>query len=192
MSETKAGIPVVQKYSYFSDIQEEIQTGDLICWRINRADSFFTFILYLYHKFFKATYSHIAIAVRMGDTVFAVEATYPLVRMMPLSRLGNFYLYRLGIPYKRSNTTVLLRHLGKRYSLWDMLKNMLSISSSTEDFYCSELGNDFYENIGFFKGVIDEFDRDIVTPDMLTKKVIEQSQAQAEFVRIDKGNLYAD
>lgn len=192
MTEPVTQIPGVKKYSYYSSVRDEIQTGDLLCWRINRAESIFTFILYLYHKLFKANYSHVAIAVRIGDRVFAIEATYPCVRMMPLSSLGNFYLYRLNIPSQRSNTSFLLRHLGKRYSLFDMIKNMLAFSSSNEDFYCSELAYDFYESIGFFETVIDEFENDIVTPDMLVKKVIEQSQAQSEFVRIDKGNLYAD
>lgn len=190
MADKKASRPVVDKYSYFSDVCDSIETGDLLCWRINRADSFFTLILLWYQKLFGVTYSHVAVALRLGDTIFAVEATHPRVRIMPLHMLGNFYLYRLGISFKRSNTTMLLRHLGKRYSLWDLLKNIMSISSSNDDFYCSELALEFYELIGFFSAVIDEFDEDIVTPDMLVKKVLEQSGASAEYVRIDKGNLY--
>ena len=97
MALRKGGKPEVSRYRFYSEIQGELRTGDLVCWRVNNFNNFFTFILYLYHKFFKATFSHVAVILRFGDRLFAVEAVHPKVRLIPLHMLKNFYAYRLGI-----------------------------------------------------------------------------------------------
>lgn len=183
------GRPEVSRYRYYSEIHNELRTGDYVCWRVNKIRSFFTFILYLYQKFFKATYSHVGVVVKMGGRVFLVEATYPKVRIIPLHMLNSFYVYKLGIPEKESHIDYLLRHIGKSYSLFDMVKNMFSMETSADELYCSELAFDFYETIGYFEASSGEFDDEITTPDGLTKMVIEHSNVVAEFVKIDKGNI---
>lgn len=189
MALIKGGKPEVSQYRYYSEIQKELQTGDLVCWRVNNFNNFFTFVLFLYHKFFKATYSHVAVVLRLGERVFAVEAVYPKVRVIPLHMLKNFYVYRLGISEKESHIDVLLRHIGKNYSLFDLVKNMLAVRSTTEELFCSELAYDFFESIGFFEASTDEFDEVLITPDELVKMVIERANVVAEFVKIDKGNI---
>lgn len=183
------GKPEVARYRYYSEVQKELRTGDYLCWRVNKIRSGFTFILFLYQKLFKATYSHVAIVLRLGDRLFAVEATYPRVRLIPLHMLNNFYVYKLGIEERRQNEDILLRHIGKKYSFFDLLKNMLSLSTNTDELYCSELALDFLETIGYFDASTDEFGDEVSTPDAVTRMVIERSKAVAEFVKIDKGNI---
>lgn len=191
MVKASSNLPNVEKYFFYSEVANDIQTGDLLAWRINKITSIFTFLLYFYQVFFKATYSHTAIAVRLGDQVFAVEATSPTVRMMPLWMLGNFYLYRANVQERKNNVHTLLKHLGKNYSLFDMIKNMFQFGTSDEELYCAEQCHNFYEEIGYFVDVIDEDEDDIITPDKVVKKVVKQSGAVAEYIRIDKGNIHA-
>lgn len=190
MSILPGGRPVVSEYRHYSEIERDIQTGDLLCWRLNRVKSFVSLFLYLYHKLFKATYSHVGIALRLGEHVFVVEAIPDRVRMIPLHMLKNFYWYKLDIPFKKSNVSELLKHLGKLYSVWDMVKSMMSLQTSGEDLYCSELAWMYYESIGFFPASVDEFDETLATPDDLVKMVTEQSNVSAVFVKIDNGNIH--
>lgn len=183
------GKPEVRAYRFYSEIVNELQTGDLICWRVNNFNNFFTFILFLYHKLFKATYSHVAVVLRLGDRVFAVEAVHPKVRIIPLHMLKNFYVYRLGLTPRKSFIDILLRHIGKDYSLFDMLKSMFAFRTDTDQLYCSELAYDFYDSVGFFEVTLDEFDEAISTPDNLVQMVMEKAKVVAEFVKIDKGNI---
>lgn len=184
-----SGKPEVSNYRYYSEIFDELKTGDLLCWRVNTFNNFFTFILFIYHKLFKATFSHIGVVLRLGDQVFAVEAVHPKVRLIPLHMLKSFYVYRLNLPDRKSFVRLLLRHIGKDYSLFDMVKRMFSIRTDTDELYCAELAFDFYDSIGFFEVSFDEFDGAISTPDDLVKLVIEKANVLAEFVKIDKGNI---
>jgi len=111
--------------------------------------------------------------------------------MMPLWMLGNFYLFRAGVPERKSNLRSLLKHLAKNYSLFDMVKNMFRFGTSDEELYCAEQCHEFYEDIGYFIDVIDEDESDIITPDKVVKKVMKQSGAVPEYIRIDKGNIHA-
>lgn len=189
MALRKGGKPEVSRYRFYSEIQGELRTGDLVCWRVNNFNNFFTFILYLYHKFFKATFSHVAVILRFGDRLFAVEAVHPKVRLIPLHMLKNFYAYRLGIEERKSHIDVLLKHIGKKYSFFDLGKNMMAIRTTTDELFCSELAYDFYESIGFFEASTDEFDEVLITPDQLVTMVMERANVVAEFVKIDKGNI---
>lgn len=181
----------VKETKFYSEVHDTIQTGDLLAWRINRINSFFTFILVLYQKLFKVSYSHTATAMRIGDMVFAVEATPPAVRLIPLHMLGNFYLYPAGIAYKRSHAEVLLRHLAKLYSVVDMFKDMGGLQTDEESLYCAEQCHSFYTDIGYFVKVVDMDEGDVITPDKVVEKVIQQNPSDGIYVRIDKGNLNA-
>lgn len=189
MALSMGGKPEVKAYRFYSDILKELQTGDLLCWRVNNFNNFFTFVLFLYHKLFKVTYSHVAVVLRLGDRVFAVEAVHPKVRIIPLHMLKNFYVYRLNLEPRKSFIDILLRHIGKDYSLFDMAKSMFALRTDVDELYCSELARDFYDSIGFLEAAIDEFDETISTPDNLVKMVMEKAKVVAEFVKIDKGNI---
>lgn len=191
MNAKSSNKPTAERYHFYSEVADEIRTGDLLAWRVNRIDSVFSFLLYIYQWLFKATYSHTAIAVRLEGELFAVEATSPAVRMMPLWMLGNFYLFRAGVPERKSNLRSLLKHLAKDYSLFDMVKNMFQFGTSDEELYCAEQCHEFYKDVGYFTSVIDEDESDIITPDKVVKKVMKQSGAVPEYIRIDKGNIHA-
>jgi hypothetical protein len=68
---------------------------------------------------------------------------------------------------------------------------MLRVATDDQELYCSEMAFTFYESLGYFVDVdITEDDDELVTPDSLTRYVVQQSAARPTFVRIDHGNLY--
>ncbi len=182
---------IASHHHLYSQVRSTIQSGDLLAWRITKASGFFDFVLMLYQRIFKARFSHVAVALRVGDRVFAVEAVPNAVRIFPLSMLGNFYLIRAGVDDKPGLFTFLTRHLGKPYSVFDLVKSLVAIKGDDSKLYCSELALDFYESIGYFQIDIDEFDDRVPTPDDIVERVMAQAGAPIEFVRIDQGNMYA-
>lgn len=181
----------VTNHKFYTEVHDSIMTGDLLAWRINRVSNFFSLILIIYQKLFNKSYSHTATAMRIGDMVFAVEATPPAVRLIPLHTLGNFYLYRAGINYKRTHGEVMLRHLAKRYSVLDMFKAMLGFQTDEDSLYCAEQCNSFYIDIGYFNKSVDMEEDDVVTPDSVVEKVLLEFPSDPIYVRIDKGNVHA-
>lgn len=186
---TTPDTPLFPHVAYYSQVKDSIQTGDLLAWKITRFNSIITFVLYLYHKLFKAKYSHVAVALRLGDRVFAVEATSPQVRMMPIHRLGNFYLVRAGVQSQKRHVSLLTEHLGKKYGLLDMVLDMVAIETDDKELYCAELAKKFYEDIGFFAASAHEDSR-TPTPDEVVDMVQSAAGTEPIFIRIDKGNLY--
>lgn len=167
----------------YSDVRDEIRTGDLLAWEITKISSIFDFILILYQKIFKVKFSHVAIAVRLDDRVLIVEATPPRVRIFPVSMCDDFYLIKTNMPNNPKYLNHLFKHLGKKYSLFDLIKGMLGFKNDENNFYCSELAHDFYKAFGL---LTDESSG--ITPQALVDKVVNITGNEPIFVSIDKGN----
>ena len=169
----------------YSDIRNEIKTGDLIVYDTEEIDSFFGLVLYFYQKILKARYTHVGIAVRMCDRIFIVEATPPEVRLIPLAMCGDFYYVKTDMKSpEQSMMKNLFSYLGKEYSLLDLIKSKIGFANNTSDLYCSELAGDFYNMFGYIT------DRKAgITPDSIVEAVLKRSGATPVKVVIDKGNL---
>lgn len=176
-------------HALYSQVRDSIRSGDLLAWRITRMTSIFDFFLILYQKLFRAKFSHLALAVWVGNRLFAVEATPDKVRMIPLSMLDNFYLIPADVPSRKEYFEMIARHLGKPYGLLDLLKVILGFRGSDTSLYCSELALHYYNEVGYFSVDIDEFDDHIPTPDDVVERVLAQAKSTITFVRIDQGNL---
>jgi len=186
---TNSTASLATKHTLYSQARDSIRTGDLLAWRITRSTSVFDFILVLYQKLFKANFSHVAVAVWVGNRLFAVEATPSKVRIIPLSMLDHFYRIPANIPSNEKHFDILARYVGRPYSLWDLVKVLLGFKGSDTSLYCSELALQYYDEIGYFTDHVDEFDDHIPTPDDVVERVLAQSKSAIEYVRIDKGNL---
>lgn len=168
----------------YSETMDTIKTGDLVAWKHTKIGSFQGFILYLYGLLTKAEYKHVAVVVVYGDRRFVVEATPPVVRMYPLSCLTDFYLIRTNLTANKKYPGALFRHLGKPYSVLDFLKGLFGIKNSTDNYYCSELVAEFYNDIG----LIDDIDAGH-TPDTIVNCVVNTIRVNPEYIKLDKGNL---
>lgn len=169
----------------YSQIRSELKTGDLIAWNTSEIDSVFGLVLYLYQKILKANYTHVGMVVRTGGRVFLLEATPPQVRLIPLRMTSDFHWIKTDVkadPELQIN--FLLGHLGKKYSILDLIKILLKLGRSNDDYYCSELAGRFYNEFGFIT------DRQIgFTPDSLVKAVLDRTQGAPVEVCLDKANL---
>lgn len=168
----------------YSEIRNQLQTGDLLAWKVTRVSSFFSFILFLYQKIFKVEFSHVGIVLKLEDRYFLVEATPPRVRIYPVSMCDDFYYIKTNVKKNNKNyVPLLLKHIGKSYSIFDLVKGMLNMKSSDKSLYCSELAYDFYKEVGF---ITDE--SSWLTPQALVDKVVAITDNQPIFVSIDRGN----
>jgi len=168
----------------YSDIRKSLKTGDLVIWDTRKVGDIFDFILFLYQKIFKAKYTHMGVVVKIGDRYFIVEATPPKVRIWPLSKCRDFYLLKLDIPEKRTHLDSLLRRVGIKYSLLDMARSIFRLSNNPDADYCSDLANNFYNEIGF----MDDEDAGR-SPDSLVEALIKVSGNEPFYVKNDRGNL---
>lgn len=168
----------------YSEIRDTIKTGDLLIWKTTKINSLIDFILYLYQKIFKAKFTHVGVAVALGNRVLLVEATPPVVRLYPLSLLDDFYLLKTDITYKNKHLDILFEDLGKKYSLIDLIKYLFKIGRSNNHYYCSKLASKFYNEIG----LIDDEDAGL-TPDSIVEAVKKATSSAITFVKIDRGNI---
>lgn len=169
----------------YSKKRTEIKTGDLLAWKTTRIHSFFDFILFLYQKIIGAEYTHVGIAVNIGNRIFVLEATPPVVRLFPLSLSEDFHLFPLNVDVKPTHLDTLFKALGKKYSVFDLIRSTFNIGNSNNDYYCSELASSFYNSIG----IIDNNDAGF-TPDSLIEEITRTFSVQPVPVKIDRGNLY--
>lgn len=172
----------------YSVARKEMQTGDLLLWKKEKITSFFSLILVLYQKIFKATYIHVGMVVVLGDRRFILEATPPVVRLYPISMLDDFYWIKTNIANNPSHIDVLLKNIGKPYSIIDFFTGLLGIGGSSNDYYCSEQAAEFYRYIGYVQG--EDIDNVGKTPDSIAEAVLKASgHMEPTYVNNDKGNL---
>lgn len=188
----------------YSSARDKIRTGDLIAWKVEKIDSIFKFVLYLDHKIFKSEYSHVGIALKLEDRLFVVEATPPGLRIYPLSMCDAFYHLPIFDHDEESNrdviesikceffntklrsriTNELMKHIGKPYSLLDLVKSIFNIRRSEEDFYCSEFAAYIYNAVNYFQDEDAGF-----KPDTIVKAVLQNNKDSITYVTMDRGNL---
>lgn len=168
----------------YSEIRNDIKTGDLLVWDTDLVEDKFDLLLKLYQKIFNAKYTHVGIAVSLGDRKLLVEAIPPVVRLYPISRKRDFYWIKLGLKNNFKYLNTLFMHLGKPYSLFDLFKYAFRFKTDQSDFYCSELASLFYKEVG----LLEETDVGS-TPDRLVKSILSKSKYQMVKVKIDTSNI---
>ncbi len=106
----------------YSDIRKEIRSGDLLAWSHEGWSSWHDIKVQGVRMATRSNYSHVALPWVVGDRVFVLEAVMPLVRIYPLSKLGNFYWLPMHAPWKKETEELALSHIGDEYSQWQAIK----------------------------------------------------------------------
>lgn len=171
-----------------SDIKDQIKTGDLLAFTVRRYGTITSFALWLYQKIRKVTYSHVGIAVRLGDRLFIVEAVSPRVTITPISKVKEFYLIPTTTEEKATEEAqigFLMDFVEVKYSLVDMFTHYLGMESSDRRVYCSELCSAFYYHVGYLH------ERESGhTPQLLVEAVMKRAGIDKPIhVVTDRGNL---
>lgn len=181
--------PSVQRLHNYSQIHHEIRTGDVLLWRTYRVTSLTSFVNYWYQILRGKSYSRIAIALRYGSQVYAVESVSPQVSLMPLRMLDDFFWIRTKIVNKRTLYKTLERHLGSPVTEFDRIRAMLMQEDLKTGLYDAEMAWEFLSSVGFFSGSKTRRGKHVISPDEVALLVLAQNNGVTEFVRIDKGNL---
>lgn len=100
----------------YSAVRPTIKSGDLLAWSHRGWGSWHDFKIQLVRCFTQSEYSHVAVAWVIGGRVFALEAVQPLVRIYPLSKLGDFYHLPMAADWSPATEEFALAHVGEPYS----------------------------------------------------------------------------
>jgi hypothetical protein len=133
----------------YKDVRDQIKTGDLLIWKKDKVKFFSNLFLSLVRIFTRSEFAHVAIAWRVRDRLFVIEATMPQVRIYPVSSFDEFYHIPMELDPTEEQLDYLLEKVGLDYSLkhavWGYLGSKLD---DTDEWQCAELATRFYNRLG--------------------------------------------
>src|SRR5674476_1317199 len=101
----------------YAETRPRVMSGDVLAWSMRDGwfSSFHNFKVRVVRMFTSSEFDHNAVAWVIGGRVFALEAVMPLVRIYPLSKLGDFYWLPMG-KWTPDAEEFALAHIGTPYS----------------------------------------------------------------------------
>lgn len=116
-----------------------IRSGDIIAWSHRGIKSWRDLKIWFVRLFTRSEYSHVGTAWVVGERVFVIEAVMPMVRIFPLSKLGDFYWLQLGAYWRKSTETLALSYVGDEYSQMQAMASPFGTPPEDERWQCAEL-----------------------------------------------------
>lgn len=123
----------------YQDIRNHIKSGDLLAWTHRGWKTWHDFKIQMVRLFTQSEYSHVGTAWVIGERVFVIEAVVPLIRIYPLSKLGEFYWIPMDAPWREVTEVVALERVGYPYSQVEAIKAFLSLPLDDSVWECAEL-----------------------------------------------------
>lgn len=116
-----------------------IRSGDLLGWSHRGVRSWHDLKIWLVRMFTRSEYSHVGTAWVVGNRVFVIEAVIPLVRIYPLSKLGDFYWFPLEAAWSEAAEALALSKVGHKYSQLQAVQAPFSTPRADDLWECAEL-----------------------------------------------------
>lgn len=116
-----------------------IRSGDILAWSHRGVTSWHDFKIWFVRLFTRSEYSHVGTAWVTGDRVLVIEAVMPMVRIYPLSRLGDFYWLQMGAYWRKSTETLALSFVGNEYSQMQAAQAPFATPPEDDRWQCAEL-----------------------------------------------------
>jgi hypothetical protein len=138
----------------YTDIRPRIKSGDLLAWSHIGLGSWHDLKIWLVRLFMRSEYSHVGTAWVVGDRVFVIEAVMPLVRIFPLSLLGNFYHLSMDAPWKPKTEVLALSLVGHKYSQLQAMQSPFSKPPADNLWECAELAASIAKSDGIDLGQV--------------------------------------
>lgn len=123
----------------YSDIRNDIKSGDLLAWSHRGIKSWYDFKIWCVRLFTQSEYTHVGTAWVVAGRVLVIEAVMPLVRIYPLSSLGDFYWSPLAPKWSKETEEKALSFVGCKYSQLQAMEAPFYEPKSDELFQCAEL-----------------------------------------------------
>jgi hypothetical protein len=123
----------------YAVIRPSIRSGDLLSWSHIGLGSWHDFKIWLVRLFMRSEYSHVGTAWVVGNRVFVIEAVMPLVRIFPLSALGDFYHLSMNAPWMPATEALALSRVGHKYSQLQAIQAPFGKPALDKLWECAEL-----------------------------------------------------
>lgn len=123
---------------YYRSARPQIKSGDLLAFSHFGWKSWRDIKIQGIRMFTRSEYSHVGIAWVVGSRVLCLEAVTPLVRIFPLSSLGEFYWFETGIDWKPEIEQFALSIVGQEYSQWQAIQSAFTEPAKDNLWQCCE------------------------------------------------------
>lgn len=161
----------------YRDVRDQIKTGDLLIWKKDRVKFLSNLFLTLVRLFTRSEFAHTAIAWRVRDRLFVIEATMPQVRIYPVSNFDEFYHIPMNLDPTEEHLDYLLGKVGLNYSLKHAVWGYLGFKlDDSDEWQCAELATRFYNRLGL------NLD-DTWTPTKLVNAVLNSGEKSVRLVK---------
>lgn len=100
----------------YSEMRRLIHSGDPIAFTHEKSHSWYDKKVQAVMHVTKSPLAHFGLAWVVGDRVMIFEAVQPLVRIFPLSKMGDFYWYPRKSKLSEAGLTEAMRQVGFEYS----------------------------------------------------------------------------
>lgn len=158
----------------YQDKRSEIRSGDLLAWSVSSLRGIDNVAPNVIRLFTRSEYNHVGIAWVVGDRVFVIEATPPMVRIFPLAKLVPFYHIPMEIEWKPDYENYLLSKVGDKYSIWQAIRSYFGKPDKDDRWQCAEFAASFYDLVK--SGVV--FDK--ITPAGVVEAILAQKDTSVE------------
>lgn len=131
--------------SNYQEIRDELKSGDIIVASKGNMQSFNGFISLFIRIVTASSYSHVGVVIKLGSRCFVVEATPPVVRLYPLSKLDSFYVIKMEQALSRDDENRLFEYVGRPYSDWNSVVSYFTGKPlANGKLQCAQLVSSFY------------------------------------------------
>ncbi len=104
----------MEQYEY-KYIRPDIRSGDLLAFSCEGWRSYKEVKTQLIRVFTRSEYSHVGVAWVIGGRVMIIEAVIPMVRIYPLSKVGDFYHIPLSANWDEEIERKAISYVGNPY-----------------------------------------------------------------------------
>jgi hypothetical protein len=152
----------------YLEARSKIKSGDLLAWSHRGWGTWHDIKIQAVRFFTQSEYSHVATAWCVGDRVFVIEAVQPLVRIYPLSKLGEFYWLPLNCNWNDKALDYALSKVGESYSQMQAITAFFKTLEKEDSLWeCAELAARVSALAGFDLGTV-------YTPSKVVQRALEQ------------------
>jgi hypothetical protein len=164
----------------YTQARAQIKSGDLLAWshRVPFWHSYRDFKIALIRLFTRSEFTHVGTAVWAGGRLLVLEAVKPVVRLHPVSMLGNFYWVPLPASWTPEAEQYAFAQIGDRYSVLDAIVGYFGMPKDDHREQCAELKIRVAAAAGVCLG-------DVATPTAVVSKAASYGQTM-RFITMEK------
>lgn len=134
----------------YNEYKDNIKSGDLIAYTTLSSYTFTGILSFLVKLFTLSRYTHVGIAIELGNRLFLISADIPEVKLEPLENTKPFYHVPMNVDWKPEYTEKLLSHIGERYSVLEAIKGYFNMNNPNDkSWFCTEFVKVFYGDLGY-------------------------------------------